>query len=132
MADFTPKKEAGKAKGSIGAPESQHEHMSPPTVHLQDHHIGELFKGKLPSVGSKIKISAVAHVGASSENQDMGDGGKARRNMTLHFHKMDVGSGTSTDTGNEFHSLDIGNAESRGVIVKAAGRSNCRAGSFVY
>ncbi len=58
---------------------------------------------KMPPVGSKIKISGLAHVGATSENQAMGpSGGKAqkggegntKRSMTLHMHKMDMAHGS--------------------------------------
>lgn len=89
MADFTPKKEATKAKGSLAKDDT--EHQSPPTMYLQHHHLEKLGLKKMPAVGSKIKISGLAHVGSTSENQDNGDGGSPRRSMTLHMHKMEVG-----------------------------------------
>jgi hypothetical protein len=101
MADFTPKKEAGKAKGSLPM-DNASEHQEPPVLHLQAHHIGKLFKdGKMPKVGSKIKVSGLVHVGAMSEHQDAppsggkaqtGGEGNTRRSMTLHFHKMEMGT----------------------------------------
>lgn len=88
MADFSPKKEASKAKGSL--PHDEAEHQRPPTIYLEHHHLEKLGMTKMPAVGSKIKISGLAHVGSTSENQDRGDGGK-RRSMTLHMHKMEMG-----------------------------------------
>ncbi len=102
MADFTPKKlstEKSKAAGSL--PVDNAEHQEPPRLYLEHHHLAKLGMGKMPPVGSKIKISGLAHVGATSENSSDGpSGGKAdgkggegntRRSMTLHFHKMEVG-----------------------------------------
>lgn len=66
MADFAPKKEASKAKGSLAHDNA--EYQSPPTIYLQDHHLKALGFKETPKVGSKIKISGLAHVGASSEN----------------------------------------------------------------
>lgn len=83
----------GKAKGASA------EHMSPPVMHLEAHHIKKLFKGKMPPIGSKIKVHGLVHVGAYSEGQDsppsggkIGSAGQDNpgRSMTLHFHKMDV------------------------------------------
>jgi hypothetical protein len=82
----------GKAKGASA------EHMAPPVLHLEAHHIAKLFKNKMPPVGSKIKFNAVAHVGAYNEGADgPPSGGKAKggegntgRTMALHFHKMDA------------------------------------------
>lgn len=91
MADFSPKKgkETATAKGSL--PTDNAEHQEPPRLYLEHHHLEKLGLKKMPAVGSKIKISGLAHVGSTSENQDRGDGGKARRSMTLHMHKMEVG-----------------------------------------
>jgi hypothetical protein len=106
MADLTPAKKPKPAGG--GHPKDLHPHeeiMAPPVIHLEHHHLEKLLpKGsKMPPVGSKIKISGLAHVGATSENQDsqqepgrpIGTGattGKnTRRSMTLHLHKMDIG-----------------------------------------
>jgi hypothetical protein len=101
MADFAPKKEAGMAKGSL-AKDNSSEHQSPPSIYLEHHHLEKLLpKGsKMPPVGSKIKISGLAHVGATSEHaQNPPSGGKAqkggegntKRSMTLHLHKMEMG-----------------------------------------
>jgi len=97
MADFTPKKistEKGKAKGSLvgaNSPSSSAEHQSPPRLYLEHHHLAKLGMDKMPPVGSKIKISGLAHVGATSEDQDPGINGGPRRSMTLHLHKMEIG-----------------------------------------
>jgi hypothetical protein len=89
MANFTPpKKEASKAKGSLAHDTTEHE--SPPTLYLHEGHLKKLGVKELLKVGSKIKISGLAHVGSTSENQDHGDGGK-RRSITLHMHKMEIG-----------------------------------------
>lgn len=95
MADFTPKADAGKAKGGLAKDNA--EHMEPPTIHLGHEHLAKLGMKEMPKVGSKIKISGLAHVGSTSENQDRGDGGKPRRSMTLHLHKMDVGADGTSD-----------------------------------
>ena len=102
MADFTPKAESSKAKGSL-AHDNSSEHQSPPSLYLTHSHLEKLLpKGsKMPPVGSKIKISGLAHVGATSENADSPpSGGKAKggeantkRSMTLHLHKMDMAHG---------------------------------------
>jgi hypothetical protein len=105
MADFTPKKvstEKGAATGSL-AKQNDVEHQDPPHMYLEHHHLEKLGLTKMPPVGSKIKVSGLAHVGATSENSSDGpSGGKAggkggegntRRSMTLHFHKMEMGTG---------------------------------------
>lgn len=99
MADFTPKKvstEAGKAKGSLA--HNNVEHQAPPVIHLEHHHLEKLGMTKMPAVGSKIKISGLAHVGATSEHDDAAQPGEksGRRSMTLHLHKMDVGGGNNS------------------------------------
>jgi hypothetical protein len=70
MADLTPAKKPKPAGG--GHPKDLHPHeeiMKPPVIHLEHHHLEKLLpKGsKMPPVGSKIKISGLAHVGATSE-----------------------------------------------------------------
>ena len=107
MADFTPKKvstEKGKAVGSL-ASGNDVEHQEPPTIYLGHHHLAKLGMDKMPPVGSKIKISGLAHVGSTSESDraaepgEKGGAGK-RRSMTLHLHKMEMGTdgaGTASD-----------------------------------
>jgi hypothetical protein len=95
MADFTPKKlstEKSKAKGGL-AEDNTSEHQEPPTLYLEHHHLAKLGMTKMPAVGTKIKISGLAHVGSTSEDQDRGDGGGPRRRMTLHMHQMETGTG---------------------------------------
>jgi hypothetical protein len=93
MADFTPKKqtsEKGKEKGGTLNPHK--EESRPPTMYLGHAHLVKLGITKMPPVGSKIKISGLAHVGATSEQDDSEQpGDKKQRSMTLHMHKMDVG-----------------------------------------
>jgi hypothetical protein len=104
VANFAPKAEAGKAKGSL-AKDNMSEHQEPPRIYLEHHHLEKLLpKGaKMPPVGSKIKISGLAHVGSTSENDasppsggkaQKGGEGNTKRTMTLHLHKMDMGTGT--------------------------------------
>ena len=99
MADFTPKKVKGEKSGASGSlPRDNAEHQEPPRIYLEHHHLEKLGLTKMPKVGSKIKISGLAHVGATSENSHDGpSGGKApggegktKRSMTLHLHKMEV------------------------------------------
>lgn len=90
MVDFAPKTEVGSAKGSL--PRGSAEHQSPPTIYLQHHHLEKLGMKEMPKVGSKIKISGLAHVGSTNESNDQsGEGSGPRRSMTLHMHKMEVG-----------------------------------------
>jgi hypothetical protein len=100
MADFAPKKESGKAKGGEGPAaggSKNAEHQSPPHIYLEHHHLEKLGLKKMPAVGSKIKISGLAHVGATSEHDSSREAphGAAengpKRSMTLHLHKMEIG-----------------------------------------
>ena len=104
--DVTPKAHApsgGKAKGASA------EHMAPPVLHLEAHHIAKLFKNKMPPVGSKIKFNAVAHVGSYNEDSSgppsggkaQGGEGNTKRTMALHFHKMETDAGTEGGGLNE-------------------------------
>jgi hypothetical protein len=63
----------------------------PPTLYLEDEHLKKLRLHEMPKVGEKLHAHIVAHVGAASEDQDRGDGGKPKRRMTLHVHKMELG-----------------------------------------
>ena len=98
MATFAPKKDPTTAKGSLAHDNT--EHQAPPVLHLQAHHIDKLFKGKMPKVGSKIKVHGLVHVGSTSESHEHApSGGKAKggegntqRTATLHFHKMEIGT----------------------------------------
>lgn len=94
MADFTPKKVKGEASTAKGSnPKIAGEDSHPPTLYLHEEHLKKLGIHKMPATGAKLKFHAVGHVGSTSENQDHGDGGKTRRSMTLHLHKMDMGTG---------------------------------------
>ena len=95
-----PKSESGEGRAPSGgkAPGASAEHQSPPIMHLEDHHIKQLFGKKMPPIGSKIKVHGLIHVGAYNEDHtDEPSGGKApggegntKRTMALHFHKMDI------------------------------------------
>jgi hypothetical protein len=98
MADFTPKKvsaEKGSAKGSLAHDNT--EHQAPPMIHLEHHHLAKLGVDKMPPVGSKIRISGLAHVGATSEDHNPGIKGKPTKRMTLHLHQMELGHEGITD-----------------------------------
>ncbi len=103
MADFTPKKVKAEPSGAKGSLPKQNdvEHQSPPRLYLEHHHLAKLGMDKMPAVGSKIKISGLAHVGATSENSDHGDGGNPRRSMTLHLHSMEMGGGKQPEMSDE-------------------------------
>lgn len=135
MADFTPKKvskEAGTAKGSLAHDNT--EHQEPPRIYLEHHHLEKLGMTKMPAVGSKIKISGLAHVGAISENQaDNPSGGKAkggegntRRSMTLHLHKMDVGS-DGNEADQEAQTAKGAKAAMDAELTKHAGSESSKA-----
>ena len=107
MADFTPKKvstEKGKAGGSLPSG-TDPEHQEPPTIYLAHHHLAKLGMDKMPAVGSKIKISGLAHVGATSERNEAKQpgekGGGKQRSMTLHLHKMEMGADGAGDASDE-------------------------------
>jgi hypothetical protein len=114
----------GKAKGASA------EHMAPPVLHLEAHHIAKLFKGKMPPIGSKIKVHGLVHVGAYNEGADgPPSGGKAKggegntaRTMALHFHKMDIGTDNQTsDTDRESQSAKGAKAEMDKALARQAG-----------
>jgi hypothetical protein len=95
------KSEKGSSTGSLARDNT--EHQRPPTVYLEHHHLEKLGLTKMPAVGSKIHIHGLAHVGATSENQETppsggkapGKEGSTKRSMTLHFHKMEIGRDNS-------------------------------------
>jgi len=131
MADFTPKKvssEKGKAGGSLPSG-SDVEHQEPPTIYLGHHHLAKLGMDKMPPVGSKIKISGLAHVGATSEHDraaepgEKGGAGK-RRSMTLHLHKMEMGQegidGASEESQKEGMKSEIDKALTKHAGSEAA------------
>jgi len=93
---YTPKlkTEKGKAKtGESPAPMRDDEMPErPPTLYLEHEHLKKLGIKKMPGIGEKLHARMVAHVGAISEDQDRGDGREPRRHMTLHIHKMDMGT----------------------------------------
>ena len=79
-----PKMESSKAKGGEGKAEASSrdaEHEAPPRLLLSHGHLKKLGMTKMPPVGSKIHISGVAHVGATSEDQDGGMPGGKRRSI---------------------------------------------------
>ena|ERR1700676_367164 len=121
MADFTLKKgkETNKAKGSLPM-ENTAEHEAPPRLYLEHHHLAKLGLTKMPPVGSKIKISGLAHVGATSEDQSPGIKGGARRSMTLHLHKMEVGK-EGIDGASEETQKDGMKSEIDKALTKHAG-----------
>ena len=133
MADFTPKKVSGetgpgitpKAEGSMDA-----EHESPPVMHLEAHHIGKLFGSKMPPIGSKIKVHGLVHVGAFNEGsagppsggKAKGGEGHTKRSMTLHFHKMDMGTDDQTsDADHESQQASGAKAEMDKALAREAG-----------
>ena len=79
----------------------------------------------MPPVGSKIKISGLAHVGSASENQDsMEPAGKSktRRSMTLHMHQMEMGAdGPDNEVAQEEQSKAGAKAEMDKALTKGAG-----------
>lgn len=135
MADFTPKKlskEAGSAKGSLAHENT--EHQDPPRVYLEHHHLEKLGLTKMPAVGSKIKISGLAHVGSTSENSEHApSGGKAkggegntRRSMTLHFHKMEIGK-DGNEADQEAQTASGAKAAMDAELTKHAGSEKAKA-----
>jgi hypothetical protein len=134
MADFTPKKlvaEKGHAKAGEGKPSvSQDEHMSPPRVYLEHHHLAKLGLKEMPKVGSKIHISGLAHVGATSEHDSADEpgerkGDKKRRSMTLHLHKMEMGTnGPGKEVNQEAETAKGAKAAMDKALKRGAGGKN--------
>ena len=136
MADFTPKKvskEAAKEKGGVLAHDNT-EHQAPPRLYLEHHHLEKLLpKGsKMPPVGSKIKVSGLVHVGSTSENSEHApSGGKAKggegntkRSMTLHFHKMEMGTdGPGKEVDQDAETAKGAKAEMDKALKRGAGGS---------
>jgi hypothetical protein len=133
MADFTPKKVSGetgrgitpKAEGSMDV-----EHESPPVMHLEAHHIGKLFGSKMPPIGSKIKVHGLVHVGAFNEGsagppsggKAKGGEGHTKRSMTLHFHKMDMGTNGPDTPGSEVEQQEQSKKGAKAEMDKALRR----------
>ena len=124
------KAEQGSAKGSL--PHDNTEHQSPPVMHLEAHHIQKLFKGKMPPIGSKIKVHGLVHVGAFSEGADgppsggkaKGGEGNTQRTMALHFHKMDVATdGPGKEVDQEAETAKGAKAEMDKALKRGAGGS---------
>ena len=130
MADFTPKKlstEKGSAEGGIGKPPGGAEHMAPPRIYLEHYHLEKLGMTKMPAVGSKIHISGLAHVGATSEHDSSSEpgerkGDKKRRSMTLHLHKMEMGTnGPGKEVDQEAETAKGAKAEMEKALNRGAG-----------
>lgn len=108
------------AKGSLPK-DNTSEHQAPPSLYLGHEHLAKFGIKEIPKVGSKIKISGIAHVGATSENVDHGDGGGPRRSMTLHMHKMEVGTDKQSSDAKEQGQKDGMKAAIDKALTKDAG-----------
>ena len=137
MANFMPKKSPSKAKSGQGPAVSSSkdaEYQSPPTLHLSHDHLAKLMPAgsSMPPVGSKIRISGLAHVGSASEDQDsMVPAGKSgtRRSMTLHMHQMEMGTdGPDNDVAQEEQSKAGAKAEMDKALAKGAGNESKKGG----
>jgi hypothetical protein len=94
----------------------------PPTLYLEDEHLKKLGLHEMPKVGEKLHARIVAHVGAVSEDQDRGDGGKPRRRMTLHVHQMEMGKdGPGKEVDQEAESKAGAKAAMDKALTKGAG-----------
>jgi hypothetical protein len=114
MVSLVPKgKDPSKAKDGKQSMTPGENTQAPPRLYLEHYHLEKLGIKKMPPVGTKLHIHAVAHVGSTSEDQDVGDGGK-RRSMTLHLHQMDMGDGTQPGVS------DVDQEEESKVGAKAA------------
>ena len=121
---YSPKSDPSKAKGSDPkAPTSMDETAGhPPTLYLEHDHLKKLGLDKMPNVGEKLHARIVAHVGAVSEDQDRGDGGKPRRRMTLHVHQMEMGKdGPGKEVDQEAESKAGAKAAMDKALTKGAG-----------
>jgi hypothetical protein len=140
MAIVGPNHEDGARAPSGGkAPGAGAEHESPPVMHLEAHHIKKLFKGKMPPIGSKIKVHSLVHVGAYSEGEDgppsggkaKGGEGNTKRTMALHFHKMDIAQdgidGASEESQKKGMKAEMDKALSRGAGGKGRGEGKGKA-----
>jgi len=119
------KGEKGSAAGSLAPTE----HQRPPTVYLEHHHLEKLGLTKMPPVGSKIHVHGLAHVGATSENQETppsggkapGKEGSTKRSMTLHFHKMEIGGHDGSDVDQDAEKAKGAKAEMDKALKREMG-----------
>ena len=121
-------KEAGKAAGGKQAMTPGEDTQPPPTLHLGHKHMEKLGLKKMPAVGTKLHFHAVAHVGATSEDQDsMAGSKKPRRSMTLHIHQMEMGAdGPDNDVAQEEQSKAGAKAEMDKALAKGAGSERAK------
>lgn len=155
MVNMLPeKKESGE---NSGADVGKHEGTkpwgmkeSPPVLHLEGAHLGKLGLKKLPAVGSKIHIHAIAHVHAAHDEADDskgfsdGDGNdastgetkkyNANRNLTLHLHQMEAKKHmvsdeeqTSESAAGAKAAMDKALTKEMGSESKKGGKSNATA-----
>jgi hypothetical protein len=123
-------KEASKSTGAKQTMTPGEDTQTPPRLYLEHHHLAKLGIKKMPPVGTKLHIEAEAHVGSTSEDQDRGDGGGPRRSMTLHLHKMDIGSDDQageTDVSNEEESKKEAKAEMDKALSRQQGSESSKA-----
>jgi hypothetical protein len=128
--------ERGTAAGSNPKEPGDSEHMAPPTIHLGHEHLKALGIHKaehMPKIGSKIKISGLVHVGAT--NADQGDhiahgaGKGPRHSMTLHLHKMEMGTDDQpgmTDVDQEAERTKGAKAEMDKALSRGAGSESAK------
>jgi hypothetical protein len=135
------KKEKGE---NAGADVGKHEGTqpwgtkeAPPVLHLEGAHLGKLGLKKLPAVGSKIHIHAIAHVHSAHDEADdsaqpsghegndasTGETKKynANRRLTLHMHQMDVRKSMGSDEDQNAESQAGARAEMDKALKRAAG-----------
>lgn len=93
------------------------------SIRLDHHSLKKLgmHEGKLPKVGSKVKLTAHAHVKSTSESSH--DGGKPNRHMELelrhigvHDHEPGKGTGAETDGDTEKMNKGMKHAIDKAVV----------------
>jgi hypothetical protein len=125
--------EASKAKGSLAT--NNAEHQSAPSLYLGHEHLAKFGIKDMPKVGSKIKISGLAHVGSTSESSHAAQPGESegsgpstpQRSMTLHIHSMEVGKNGVNDVEQEAQTAKGAKAAMDKELTKRAGTESSKA-----
>lgn len=142
------KKESGENEGAlIGKSEGSQPwggKEQPPTLHLEGAHLGKLGLKKLPAVGTKLHIHAIAHVHSVHDEADdskqpgehepddasTGEDKKynANRRMVLHIHHMDAQKHMGNEEDQKEESAKGAKAEMDKALSKAAGSESKKGG----
>jgi hypothetical protein len=135
------KKKTGENSGAdVGKPEGTQPwgaKEAPPVLYLEGAHLGKLGLKKMPPVGSKLHIHAIAHVHAAHDEADdskeFSEGGgndastgetkkyNTNRRLTLHFHQMEAKKSMGSDEDQSAETAKGAKAEMDKALSRGAG-----------